>query len=217
MKKLFFLPVIFLATSFAATAQNTRIGFTAGAVFANYHSKVEGESDNGDSKIGITAGVLFDISAGKQFSFQPALNFVQKGSKSKETYGGSTMKASINVNTIEIPLNLVYNAGGTSGSFFFGAGPSLAFAISGKVKFDDGSTSVEENLKFGNTDNDDIKGMDLGLNIMTGYCFQNGLLCAVNYNRGLSNLVPGGSANGTTKSNYFGIKLGYLLNKGIKK
>jgi Outer membrane protein beta-barrel domain len=217
MKKLFSLAIIFIASHFIGNAQTTRFGFTAGTAFANYKSKVDGETDNANSKKGITAGVLIDIPAGNHFSFQPAVNFVQKGTKDEETSGGVTEKAKITVNCIEVPLNFLYNVCGNNGNFFIGAGPSLAFALSGKLKFDDGTNSVSEDIKFGSGENDDMKGLDLAANFITGYCFHNGLLFSVNYNAGLSNLSPGGSNDDTVKSHYFGIKLGYLLNSKGKK
>jgi len=211
MKKLFFLSVIFLVSQFTIHAQNTRFGFTAGSVFANYNSKVDGENDNGNSKTGITAGVMVDIPVSKQFSFQPAINFVQKGSKDEQTLGGVTETVSVNINSIEVPLNFLYNAVSNSGSFFIGAGPSFAFALSGKFKYSDGSNSLSEDIKFGNGDDDDIKGMDPGANFLAGYSFKSGLLFSVNYNAGLTNLSPGSSSDETLKSHYFGIKLGYFL------
>lgn len=211
MKKLFFLPVIIFASHFTGSAQNTRFGFTAGAAFPNYHSRVDGETDNGNSKTGLTAGVLVDIPAGKNFSFQPAVNFVQKGTKDEQTSGGITEKVKLTVNCIEVPLNFLYNAPGNTGNFFIGAGPSLAFALSGKLKYDDGTNSGTEDLKFGSGDNDNMKGLDLGANFLTGYRFPGGLFLSVNYNTGLSNLTPGGSTDGKLKSHYFGIKLGVLL------
>ena len=217
MKKLFFLAVIVIASHLTGHSQNIRFGFMAGIPFSNYISKEAGETNNGKSKAGVTAGVLVDIPAGKHFSFQPAINFVQKGTKDDQTVGGVTEKIKINVNCIEVPLNFLYNAPGNTGNFFIGAGPSFAFALSGKIKYDDGTNSGSQDLKFGNGENDDMKGLDLGVNFLTGYRSQNGLLFSVNYNAGLSNLVPGGSANGTAKSHYFGIRLGYLLNGRGKK
>ena len=214
MKKLFFFLIIILS-HFIGSAQTTRFGFTAGAAFANYHSKINGETDNGNSKTGITAGILADIPAGKHFSFQPAINFVQKGTKDEQTIGGITEKVKLNVNCIEVPLNFLYNAGGSTGNFFIGAGPSLAFALSGKGKYDDGTNSISQDLKFGNSDDDDMKGLELGANFLTGYSSKSGLLFSVNYNAGLSNLISG-SGDGTVKSHYFGIKLGYFL-KGKAK
>lgn len=213
MKKLFFLPVILLVSYFTGSAQTIRLGFTAGAAFANYTSKVDGETDNADSKTGVTAGVLVDISTSKHFSFQPALNFIQKGTKNEETLNNVTEKTTLGINCIEVPLNFLYKSGGNSGSFFIGAGPSLAFALSGKLKFKDATNSMSEDIKFGSGDDDVMKALDLGANFTTGYCFRSGLMLSANYNKGLNNLFPHGSDDGKLKSSYFGIKLGYLLNK----
>lgn len=217
MKKLLFLTVFFALFYFTGNTQNTRLGFTAGATFANYNSKIDGESDKGNSKAGLTAGLLVNVPVSKNFSFQPAVNFVQKGAKDEQTSGNVTEKVTIGVNCIEIPMNLLYNSSGNMGSFFIGAGPSFTLALSGKWKFDDGTNSLTEDIKFGSGDEDLMKGFDLGANFLAGYCFPNGLLLSANYNLGLSNLAPGGSADGTLKSSYFGIKLGYILNGKGKK
>ncbi len=213
MKKLLCLTLLFAGCYFTSLGQNTRFGFTAGVSFANYNSKVDGESDNGNSKVGLTAGVLVDIPLSKNLSFQPAVNFVQKGTKDEQTFGGVTEKVSLGTNHIEVPFNFLFNASGNTGNFFIGAGPSLAFGISGKLKYDDGTDSFTEDVKFGSSDDDFMKGFDLGANFLAGYCFPNGLLFSANYNAGLSNLFPGGSGgNGTLKSHYFGIKIGWMLN-----
>ena len=212
MKKTILIAVISIATLPVLNAQNARIGFTAGTVFANLTGKVDGKSESGKSKAGLTAGILVDIPVGKNFSFQPALNFVQKGTKDEETFMGVTEKTKIIMNAIELALNFLYNASSNTGNFFIGAGPSISFYASGKIKFDDGTDVTSVDIKFGsNKDEDDFKGMDFGANFLTGYRFPNGLQISGHYNAGLSNLFIGGSADGTLKSHYFGIKLGYLL------
>ena len=215
MKKLLFLTFVIATCHIVGNAQNSRFGFTAGAAFANYKTKVGGETDKINSKVGLTAGILVDIPVSKNFSFQPAVNFVQKGTKDEETSGGVTEKIKLNINCIEVPLNLLYNASGNTGNFFIGAGPSLAFALSGKLKYDDGTDALTEKINFGSGDDDDMKGLDLGANVITGYCFPNGLQISAHYNAGLSNLYPGDSEDGTLKSHYFGFKIGLLL-KGKK-
>lgn len=216
MKKLIFIQLIFIAFHFSATAQHTRFGLTAGATSANYKFKSDASTESENSKIGITAGLMADIPISKNFSFQPALNFVQKGTKSETTYNNVTEKSSINVSCIEVPFNFLYNAPGNSGNFFIGAGPSFAFAISAISKYDDGSNSTSENLKIGNNDDDNIKAIDMGANFITGYRFKKGLLLSLNYNAGLSNLAPGETNGAKLKSSYFGLKLGYLLNGSEK-
>jgi hypothetical protein len=70
-------------------------------------------------------------------------------------------------------------------------------------------------LKFESTVDDDLNGLDTGATFMTGYAFNKGLIFSANYNAGFSNLMPV-SSHGSVKSNYFGIKVGFLL-KGGKK
>jgi hypothetical protein len=210
MKKLLSILIVCLALHFTANAQSARFGITAGATFANYNVNVTGGSITEKTRMGITFGVLGDIPLGKNFSFQPAINYVQKGAKNDTTEDGSTINAQTIVNSIEVPLNLVFNARSTSGNFFIGAGPSFAYAISGKYKLTDGTNSISSDAKFGNTADDDLRSMDIGANFVAGYCFNNGLMLSANYNTGFSNLMPVAS-EGSIKSHYFGIKAGFLF------
>ncbi len=216
MKKIFLLATI-VAFCSQAQSQNARFGFTAGLSIANMHSKVDGESDNGKSKTGILAGVLVDVPISSQFSFQPGLQLVQKGTKDQQTSGGVTEKVKLNINYVELPLNFLYNAKSNTGNFFIGGGPSIGFGISGKWKYDAPGTSLKQDVKFGSSDDADFKRMEIGANFTTGLCFPNGLFIAANYNMGLSNLFPGGTSDGTLKSHYFGIRLGCLLKGNNKK
>lgn len=217
MKKI----AILLLATFIATAgiiaQNARFGVNAGISMANYTSKFDGESDKADSKIGITLGAVVDLPMGDHFSIQPALNFVQKGTKDEETFGGITEKVSLTTNHLEIPVNFLYNTNSGNGNFFIGAGPSFAFALSGKLKYDDGTDEFDESVSFGDGDEDDLKGFDFGANILAGYTLSNGLTFSVNYNAGISNLYPGGDSDASLRSNYFGIKVGWLFKKTGKK
>ena len=211
MKKLFFL----IASLAAATAygQLTHFGFTGGTTISNYKSKLDGNDESGKSKVGFTLGILANLPAGKNFIIQPAINWVQKGSKDEQTMLGVTAKASVTINYIEVPVNFLYSNNG----FFIGAGPAASFGVSGKWKISDGSNSTTENVKFGSSDNDDLKAFDLGINALSGYNFKNGLFIAANYNMGLSKLDPGSTPNSSLKSRCVGIKLGYILGGNNRK
>lgn len=218
MKKM----IIFSLALFAASisfSQNIRIGFNAGIAMANYKVTADNVSIKGDTKTGITLGMVVDVPVSDHVSFQPALNYVQKGLKNTDGTGTSMIKDESTVNLLEIPLNLLFNSRGKSGNFFVGAGPSIAFGISGKNKttYSDGTPEESSKLKFGNTDQDDLKGLDLGANFLSGYCFKGGFQVSVNYNLGLNNLVPKPVDSEKVKSHYIGIKLGYMLNGGKEK
>lgn len=211
MKKLFFLIATF--TTACTYAQQTQFGFTGGATLSNYKAKQDGNDESGNTKPGFTLGVLVNLQAGKNFIIQPAVNWVQKGTKDEQTTSGTTEKVSLTTNHIEVPVNCIYSSNG----FFIGAGPSFSFGVSGKWKYSDGTNKADEHVKYGNSDNDDLKAFDLGINALSGYQFKSGFFIAVNYNIGLSNLVAGDVPNSSLKSSYTGIRLGYLLNSTSRK
>lgn len=210
MKKTFITSTCILFL-FAASAQKSSFGITAGTAISNFKSKEGGVSASLNSKVGFTGGLIANVSAGKHFIVQSGLQLVQKGTKFTRSEGGSTIKISTNTNWLEVPINFLYNSNG----FFIGAGPSFSFGVSGKSKTEFNGEKAEEKIKFGNSDNDDIKGFDFGANVMTGYQLNNGLLISANFNQGFSNLMPGSSGNGSVKSHYFGIRVGYMF-KGRK-
>ena len=92
----------------------------------------------------------------------------------------------------------------SASKIYIGAGPVISYAIGGKWKSAAGDTDV----KFGSSDTDDFKPLDLGLGLGAGLeisSFQIG----VNYNLGLSNISP---QSGTSfKNNVLGISVAYLF------
>jgi Outer membrane protein beta-barrel domain len=210
MKSITFLMVLMiLLTSHSLTAQ-TKIGFTAGAAFANVTVKSQGISASPKLKAGITAGIFADAPLSANFSFQPALNFVQKGYIVKDETGTET----VNFNYLEVPLNFVYNTKRSEG-FFIGAGPSIAYGISGKDKFEYSGTGMpdfNEKIKFG-SGVEEVKTLDFGANAVAGYKFKGGFMISGNYTLGLNkiNNDDGSGNDGTIKNKYFAIKLGYMF------
>jgi len=208
MKKLSFFLIILFTGYFSGNAQTTRFGLHAGTSIANYKLKYPGLTLSGDSKAGITAGILTDIPLSSSFSIQPALNFVQKGTQSEDMGEKSTTS----INCLEIPVNFLFRTGGNAGSFFVGGGPSFAFNMSGKSKYDDGTTTDEEDLKFGNDPNNhSMKSLDAGINFLAGYEFSNGLFLSAGYNQGLSNMSLYSDDDESIKSNYFSIRIGFMF------
>ena len=202
------LVLMILLTSNSLTAQS-KIGITGGATFATVTAKFQGISMSPKMKAGFTAGIFSDVPLSSNFSFQPALNFVQKGYSIKD----DTYSDKININYLEIPLNLVYSIQNNTG-FFIGAGPSFAFGLSGKEKYTDKTdpqNSEDIKVKFGSAD-DEMKRLDIGANVLAGYAFTGGFLISANYNLGLTNIQNGdASQDGTIKNRYFAIKVGWLL------
>src|SRR5258708_4016961 len=139
------LVLMILLTSHSLTAQ-TKIGLTGGATFANVTAKFDNIKVSLKARTGVTFGLFANCPLSSNFSFQPALNFVQKGYTAKD----ATTSDKIGYSYLEIPLNFVFNSKG----FFIGAGPSLSSGLSGKEKFVDtqdpiGSEDIK--IKFGSS------------------------------------------------------------------
>jgi hypothetical protein len=208
MRKLIYFLAFAMAIQLSANGQKVRGGLKGGVVIADY-------SDAGDpkkSEAGPAFGIIWNVTTGKYFAFQPQFNFwVQKGYNKTETILNSTITTtSLVVNSCEAQLNYVFRTGGKRANFFVGGGPSVALAINGKWTYNSGGTSSELDVKFGKTGTDDFKKFDFGVTGIAGFYTGVGIMFSVSYNHGLTNLNPK-ETGGTIQSSYVGINLGFLL------
>lgn len=211
MKSIFLIAIMMLVVALSLSAQI--IGITAGASFANVKVKADDLTGSPKTKTGITAGLFTKLPLSSDISFQPGLNFVQKGYIVKDDIGTETA----NLNYLELPLNFVYSKSVSNG-LFIGAGPSIAYGLSGsdKLKYKDGGMPDQsDKVHFGSGADDDVKPFDFGANFIVGYQFKGGFLITGNYTLGLSkiNNEDDSVESGSIKNNYFGVKLGYVFGK----
>lgn len=190
----------FLVISQFSFAQ-LNFGVRAGVNIANMNFDLDGVSLEPSSIIGINVGALLNIGVTEDFSVQPEVNFIQKGSKIDETDLTPEFKTTFNF--IEIPVLAKYAFGGESIGGFVQAGPSFGFALNGTNKAGDES----EDIDF---DEDGIKRTDFGLQFGAGISFGNFFVDA-RYLLGLANLDDSGDDSVTTKTNGINIGVGYMF------
>lgn len=212
MKKIFFLVCFFTGAYSYSIAQDYSFGFTGGAAFANVRNKVPGHADHSDSKVGFTAGVFYEYAYNNHFSFQPALNFVQKGGKGEN----DNFTYDYRFNYLEVPLNFLYYFKSKGPRFFVGLGPWFAAGISGKATTNDGSGATSQDIQFGSNDaKDDLKTFDLGANALVGCKLTNGFLISAGYSAGLHSIT---FHNDKLMNYYLSVRIGYALaSKKVKK
>jgi hypothetical protein len=208
MKKLVLLLAMSLLIAQLPAFSQTRVGLAGGVSIAKMEGKI-----SGDSRGGAMLTLLLDTDLGRNFSFFPTLGYVQKGVTEPHPQGTLIDKQFVALRYFEFTTNLAYHIGDpNANSFFIGVGPSLAFNLPSK------RTSVTDDLKtdsdilFGKTAENDIKGVDYGINVMMGYK-TGGFVIMGNWNKGLRDLSPEAT---TVKTNnqYIGIQLGVFLNRG---
>ena len=203
MKTTLFSVVAMLIIITAANAQSA-FGIQGGGAFSNIKISSEDADMSFSSNTGLTLGLAGKFAISKSFSFRPELNFVQKGTKMNFFED----EASMHLNYLELPLNFVYYTGDKATGLFIGAGPSLAFGLSGKIEADE----EEEEIKFGGGDDDDFKALDFGGNAIVGYELKSGLFFSANYTFGFSNMINQTEGDDSKMhNNSFGIKLGFMF------
>ncbi|MDB5150353.1 MAG: PorT family protein [Mucilaginibacter sp.] len=201
------LSLCLLMASFAAFAQLPTIGFKGGVNFATLHATVDGFSGSGNSGSLTTfnVGAFVDFKFGN-VSLQPALNFTGKGGSSSVSIDDeASSSGKVKLYYLQVPVNVVYHVPAVVGDFYFGAGPYLGMAVSGKSKDDSGNS---EDIKFG-SGQDEIKRTDAGLNAIVGFKFKTGFLINANYDWGLTNIT---NVDGIKLTNrVFGVSVGYAF------
>jgi hypothetical protein len=209
MKSPFYLlAVLALVFHLSASAQKQKpqFAFTAGATFSSFKVTASGISVTSDIKVGFTLGEIISFPLGSKLCFQPALYLTQKGGVLKSEQENITERATYNY--LELPLDFIYYPNNKHNGFFAGAGPVISYGLWGKYKIT-GMYSEDGSVKFGSAESDDLKSLEIGLNILMGYEFKSGITIAGNYNAGLNNLSNDPSAK--LHNMYFGIRIGYFL------
>jgi Outer membrane protein beta-barrel domain len=221
MKKvLLLLAVAVLVLQVSGFSQKSRVGFTAGITSANMNGKVDSATLDAKSLTGFTFGILVDAPIGKShFSFQPGLHYVQKGRIISET---NKVKTWLALRYIDAQMNFLYNSNKKT-NFFIGLGPTVSFEMPSKMitrtsnvtannaNPDPKYSRSEKTINFGKEPLDDLRGLDYGINILTGFKMHCGLLVSLNYTFGLRNIANEASGD-DLKNGVAGVRLGWLFN-----
>lgn len=211
MKKMFLVAVaVIIAT---ASFSQARFGFQAiGNASGASILAPAGPNLKKPTQIGFGAGVVADIPFNQNLSLRTSLNFLQKKSRFEELgVGGEKVITKVNSNYLELPINLVYKIPLQSMSIYFGAGPSLGYALSGKLTKTDNGGEDEE---AGEISGDPFKGegglkrFDLSANVNAGIQFNNGLFINAGYLAGLTNLT---GADSKYKNHGILLTVGFML------
>jgi hypothetical protein len=206
-----------------ATIQSggTTFGLRAGVNFQNINGK--DASDNklsNDLIVGFNVGINAEIPVAPQFYFQPGLLFSTKGAKNSEVALGQTIKSTVHISYVEVPLNLLFKPALGNGHLLLGFGPYVALGVGGKVKYEGPGASVSQDVKFKKTvatsDPDNVayfKPMDAGANLLAGFEFGNKISFQLNAQLGMLKINPDyeGSTNdkSSAKNTGFGFSVGY--------
>lgn len=198
MKKALFMAGFALA-AFVTNAQKVGFGVKAGANFSTVSTNDDEFNSERAMRTTYHAGLVADFSVSQKFSIQPHLLIQGKGvSLEHEDH-----KDRFKFTSLDIPVNLVYKSNG----FFVGGGPNLGINLSGKLEAEDDPSENTE-FEFG-SEAGQIKRINFGVNLLTGYRLKNGLFFSGNYLAGISNWSN--SSEDKWRNNLFGISVGFMF------
>jgi len=219
MKKVFIAALMLLSGS--ALMAQSKIGLKAGVNFAKMTSRSEGISVSSSSRLSYNLTAFKDFPLSETMSFQPGISLNGKGLKLKisddfldESF---TQEAKADLMYLEVPLNAIAKFAAGNGKFFIGAGPYVAYGLSGKTEssatgFDSNMKMVQEtekNDKAFKKDQGMYKPFDFGVNFLTGYELNSGLSLNAGYGLGLSNIARGSDEK--VKNKVFSISVGFAF------
>lgn len=237
MKKLTILAAILLTGATAATAQNSivdgykkemkkyppRLGIKAGGGIANLTIDNAGTVNDKKAVPSWHVGIYGDVPLLPLFSVQAGVMLIKKGATF--TVGDNNSNNYTEVSTrplyIEIPVNAVVKFPlPNKVKLFAGAGPYLAFGVSGKNKLEGKALGVsfasDQSIAYNSNNNStnfnsDLKRIDGGLNFLAGVEISHFTLNA-NYGHGLMNIKSGSDNNDAKYANrVFSLSVGMLL------
>jgi len=187
MKKLLLsaTAVLFGLGAFAQTPE-LGYGIKAGVNLPTYRYSDGNSSTDTKSSTNFHITGYLDAPITSNFYIQPGVSLQGKGAKLVDNDYGTVTQ---NTMWIEVPVNAVLKfPTGYAGNFFVGAGPYLAFGISGKNKYDSDWGSTETDFDFDK--NGTQKGTDWGVNFLAGYQLSNGLTLGAGYGLGIADIAP---------------------------
>lgn len=200
MKKIYLILSLLLITGIA-NAQTPQFGVRARYSSAKMSTNQGNITSTTDAIQNIDAGLFAEIVYG-DVSFQPGLAFIVKGGAQSSSVFTSTNNysatATLKFNYLELPLNVVYNIKLNSGKIFFGGGPFIGYALSGKAKLETTSynaggsviarESDSQKISF-TSDTNDFKRFEVGINALAGFRFKDGLEINLGLGEGLTNIT----------------------------
>ncbi|UOQ97520.1 PorT family protein [Hymenobacter sp. 5317J-9] len=190
MKKVILSLALVAGISATASAQAT-FGVKAGASLTTLGGP---DASGFSNKVGLNAGVLANLAFGDALSLQPEVLFSMKGAADS-----NNSKNKINLNYIDVPVMLQYNADG----LFFEAGPQVGFLASAKAT--DGTNDVDVK--------DQLNTVDFGYAVGLGYKLETGPMIGLRYNGGITSIdkEESGTTAAKIRNNAFQLYVGFMF------
>jgi hypothetical protein len=185
---------------------SAQLGITAGMTSFTEKIKSSGMTITPDSKMGLVAGAVLDISLMELISIEPGILYQMRGMKMSDSYGGSTATITNSLSYIAIPVHAKVKYVTPMVKPYALVGINLGILMSAKAKYEEtGLPSQEQDVK------DSASTVDMGLDFGAGVEFSMPKITPFVefvYYVGLLDLQKNPAQDVTVKSNGWEIKAG---------
>lgn len=207
MKKSGFVLLGVLMCAFAARAQ---FAIEGGINMANMAIKTNGNKLSTKFKNGAAIGCLLDMPLGDHVYFQSGALYEMMGCKISQ----DPIKGEYSLNTIGIPLNLIYKTGEKcTNRLFIGGGLHLGYNLSGSYSISGGGQYIDTSisLKFGS--GEALKKLDVGMGVNFGYMLTRRFYFKLRYHFSMANLNKSENKDNSLRTSAIGLNIGILFGR----
>ena len=179
--------VLVAGSAAASIAGELYFGLKGGMITSNVTGVPDEWSDSQDYRTGFTGGVFLNYAFDNEFSVQPELLYVPKGTGGTLNYGFMDAGAEAQLDFLEMPVlaKYTFSTGGKFRPCIF-VGPSIGVAVDSDLELSTGMMSTSMDISRFTSDTD--FGIVAGAGI--GYETSRGLLTFdARYQRGFTNVL----------------------------
>jgi hypothetical protein len=179
------LSITILLTGIVSAKGITAKGVKVGLNLANVGG--DDVEDGVDSKMGLAVGGFLTYSLNNKIAIQPEIFYSQKGFKIDESEMGMTVKSTMALNYLEIPILGVYSVSKNISVF---AGPSIGLYMNGEMKFEMSGEFMGESFDESETEeikSEEITSPEFGLVVGGAYSLGK-ISIGARYSMGLTNM-----------------------------
>ncbi len=208
MKKI--LVVLCLLTNLVQPLQaQVRFGPEVGVNLAHYKLDAGFFAFSASSKPGIVAGLIVDIPLSSHFYLRPAARFVSTSYDLNYTIA----QLEGTINTIQLPVNILFKAGTRGNRFVAGAGLYASYNVVAKEHITTSGILTQWGVPERIDSMRNLSAGDLGIGVTAGYEFGTHFTAQAHFQRSYGNLFF--DTQGVTVKNYnLAITLAFLFGGG---
>lgn len=186
MKKITLAVLCLFMIGMTANAQ-LKFGLKGGLTLAKWDIEDFGDEVDMKFNTGFHVGALVALDLPLGLEFETGLYINQKGFKVEESFEGETFSMIVNPLYIDVPLKLNYKIEVGPAAVFFGAGPTISYGVGGQFKMEGMGEEDSEDIVWGNSEDDDLKPLDLGIGLQLGVKFSK-IQVSASYDMGLNDI-----------------------------